>query len=107
MPDSTIDLKALLVEREECDAGTVQQLRNGLAQGGNQYRALRDVADALKKKVETASGAAAKRWYLKLGITQFFLGHLKDSVENLQQAEGALANFYLGRALASKQDYDE
>ena len=28
-----IDLKALLVEREDCDAGTVQQMRNGLGPG--------------------------------------------------------------------------
>ena len=107
MPDSLIDLKALLVEREDCDAGTVQQLRNGLAQGGSQYRALRDVADVLKKKLDSASGPAAKRVHLKLGIAQFFLGHLTDSIENLKQAEGALSSFYLGRALASKHDYDE
>jgi DNA-directed RNA polymerase subunit alpha len=107
MPDSTIDLKALLVEREDCDAGTVQQLRNGLAQGGNQYRSLRDVADILKKKLEGATGAAAKRWHLKLGIARFFLGHLIDSVEQLKQADSALAGFYLGRALASRHEYDE
>jgi DNA-directed RNA polymerase subunit alpha len=107
MPDSMIDLKALLVEREDCDAGTVQQLRNGLAQGGNQYRALRDVADTLKKKLEGATGAAAKRWHLKLGIARFFLGHLADAVEHLKQAESALAGFYLGRALASRHEYDE
>lgn len=51
-----IDLKALLVEREDCDAGTVQQLRNALAQGGTQYRTLRDVADVLQKKLETLTG---------------------------------------------------
>jgi DNA-directed RNA polymerase subunit alpha len=102
-----IDLKALLVEREDCDAGTVQQLRNGLAEGGTQYRTLRDVADVLKKKLETAAGPAAKRWHLKLGITQFFLGHLGDAVEHLRHAEGALASFYLGRALASRHEYDE
>ena len=47
-----IDLKALLIEREDCDAGTVQQLRNALAQGGNQYRTLRDVTEIIKKKLE-------------------------------------------------------
>ena len=56
-----IDLKALLVEREDCDAGTVQQLRNGLAQGGTQYRSLREVTEALHKKLETATGPAVKR----------------------------------------------
>jgi DNA-directed RNA polymerase subunit alpha len=105
--DTMIDLKALLVEREDCDAGTVQQLRNGLAQGGTQYRSLRDVADLLKKRLEGSTGAAAKRWHLKLGVALFFLGRLGDAVEHLRQAEGALAGFYLGRALASRHDYDE
>src|SRR5262245_7610527 len=102
-----IDLKALLVEREDCDAGTVAKIREALAQGGNQYRTLRDVTEVLDKKAEAASGAAAKRWHLKLGISLFFLGHLGEAIEHLTQAEGALANFYLGRALADRHDFDE
>lgn len=102
-----IDLKALLVEREDCDAGTVQKLREGLAQGKTQYRALREVIEALEKKAEAASGAQQKRWHLKLGIACFFAGHLGDAVENLRQSEGALGNFYLGRALLERQDLDE
>jgi len=102
-----IDLKALLLEREDCDAGTVQQIRNALAQGGAQYRTLRDVTEVIKKKLESASGAAAKRWHLKLGTASFFLGYTADAVENLKHAEGPLASYYLGRALASRQDYDE
>jgi DNA-directed RNA polymerase subunit alpha len=105
--ESMIDLKALLVEREDCDAGTVQQLRNALAQGGTQYRSLRDVADVLKNKLEGATGAAAKRWHLKLGIARFFLGYIAEAVEHLRQAEGALANFYLGRVLAARHEYDD
>ena len=54
------DLKALLVEREDCDAGTVQQLRNALAQGGTQYRSLREVTELLKKKLESAKMKLAK-----------------------------------------------
>jgi DNA-directed RNA polymerase subunit alpha len=107
MAEQLIDLKALLVEREDCDAGTVQKVREGLAQGGPQYRSLREVADPLRKKLEGAAGAAAKRWHLKLGIAAFFLGHLHESIEQLRQAEGALANFYLGRALAERHDFDE
>jgi DNA-directed RNA polymerase subunit alpha len=102
-----IDLKALMVEREDCDAGTVQQLRNGLAQGGNQYRTLRDVTDVLKKKLESATGPVVKKWHLKLGISLFFLGHTKEAAEQLRQAEGALAGYYLGRALSSLQEFDE
>src|SRR5262249_31351119 len=102
-----IDLKALLVEREECDAGTVAKIREGLAQGKGQYRTLKDVTELLKKKLESTSGDAAKRWHLKLGIASFFIGHLNDAVEHLKQGEGALASFYLGRALLERQDFDE
>jgi DNA-directed RNA polymerase subunit alpha len=102
-----IDLKAILIEREDCDAGTVQKIREALAQGKTQYRTLRDVTEVLKKRAEAATGAVAKRWHLKLGIASFFLGHLGDAVEHLKQAEGALANFYLGRALVERADYDE
>ena len=102
-----IDLKALLVEREDCDAGTVQQIRNGLAQGGSQYRTLRDVTDVLHKKLEAAVGPAQKKWHLKLGIALFFLGHTQEAAEHLKQTEGALAGFYLGRAQTSQQQFDE
>jgi DNA-directed RNA polymerase subunit alpha len=102
-----IDLKALLVEREDCDAGTVQQLRNGLAQGGAQYRTLRDVTQILEKRLETSSGAAAKKFHLKLGVAYFFLGYTAKAVDHLKEAEGTLANFYLGRALVSRGEYEE
>src|SRR5438093_3707900 len=102
-----IDLKALLLEREDCDAGTVQKIREALAQGKTQYRSLRDVTEGLKKKAEGATGAPAKRWHLKLGIASFFLGHLGEAVEHLKQAEGALASFYLGRALAGRHEFDD
>jgi DNA-directed RNA polymerase subunit alpha len=107
MPDHTIDLKALLVERQDCDAGTIQQLRNGLAQGGTQYRTLRDVTDVLKKKLESAAPGAAKVWHLKIGIASFFLGYTRQAVEHLRHADTALAGFYLGRALVSLSEYDE
>ncbi|MBI2808558.1 MAG: tetratricopeptide repeat protein [Planctomycetes bacterium] len=103
-----IDLKALMVEREDCDAGTVEKLRTALAQGKTQYRALRESAEALKKKVDAAAGSPlGKRWHLKLAISQYFIGHLGDAIENFKQAEGALANFYLGKALLEKQQPDE
>jgi DNA-directed RNA polymerase subunit alpha len=102
-----IDLRALLVEKEDCDAGTVQKVREALAQGGTQFRSLREVVEMLTKKLESASGAAAKRWHLKLGIANFFLGHTAEAAEQLRQAEGALASFYLGRALASLQEFDD
>jgi DNA-directed RNA polymerase subunit alpha len=102
-----IDLRALLVEREDCDAGTVTKIREALAQGGSQYRNLREAASQIRKKLEGAGGAAGKRWHLKLGIASFFLGHLAEAIENLKQADTALAAYYLGRALADSGDFDE
>jgi DNA-directed RNA polymerase subunit alpha len=102
-----IDLKALLVEKEDCDAGTVTKVREALAQGGTQYRTLRDVSEVLKKRLESATGAAAKKWHLKLGIALYFLGHTREAAEQLRHADSALANYYQGRALTSLQDYDE
>src|SRR3954454_18265486 len=99
-----IDLKALLVEREDCDAGTGQKIREALAQGKTQYRTLRDVTEVLHKRAEGATGVAARRWHLKLGIAEFFLSHLGEAIYQLKLSEGALANFYLGRALVERHD---
>ncbi|MFO0967038.1 MAG: hypothetical protein U0793_15840 [Gemmataceae bacterium] len=90
-----IDIRSLLAEREDCDAGTVQQLRNALAQGKTQYRSLREVNDLLKKKLETAARRRPKL-HLKLGIANFFIGHLNDAIE-LCRPRSALASFYLGK----------
>jgi DNA-directed RNA polymerase subunit alpha len=106
MSEPNIDLKALLVEHEDCDAGTVSRLRSGLAQGGTQFKSLREAADALKKKIDAGQGNT-KKLHLKLGIAQFFLGYMERAVENLKHGEGALANFYLGRALLARQQHDE
>src|SRR5262249_60500714 len=107
MTEHQIDLKALLVEKPDCDAGTVQQLRNALAQGGTQHRTLRDVTEALKTKLQGAPPAQAKAWHLKIGIASFFLGFTPQAIEHLRQADTALSNFYLGRALVSRGEYDD
>jgi len=98
------DLRALLVEKEDCDAGTVQRLRDALSQSAQQYKSLREVTELLKKKLDGATGTAAKKWHLKLGIASFFLGYTRQAGEHLSQAEGPLANFYLGRAQVSQGD---
>ncbi|MFM8932241.1 MAG: DNA-directed RNA polymerase subunit alpha C-terminal domain-containing protein [Gemmataceae bacterium] len=102
-----IDLKVLMVEKEDCDAGTVQQLRNGLITDKAQYKVLRDAADTLKKRLATVSGPAAGKIHLKLGISLYFLGHPKEAVDHLGQADGALAAFYQGRIQASREKYQE
>ena len=107
MAEMLTDLKAILVEREDCDAGTMTKVREGLAQGASQYRTLRDVADVLRKKLESAQPPQSKKWHLKLGVACFFLGHTQEAVEHLRHADGALASFTLGRALLSLGQLDE
>jgi DNA-directed RNA polymerase subunit alpha len=106
MSEPLVDLKALLVEHEDCDAGTVQKLRNGLAQGGTQLRSLREAAETLQKRLESGQGNKAKL-HLKLGIAYYFLGYMDRAAENLQHAETALGGYYLGRALVARTRYDE
>jgi DNA-directed RNA polymerase subunit alpha len=106
MSEPLIDLKALLVEHEDCDAGTVQKLRNGLAQGGTQLRSLREAAETLQKKLDAGTGNKPKL-HLKLGIAYYFLGYMERAAENLQHAETALSAFYLGKALVARTRYDD
>lgn len=102
-----MDLKVLLVEKEDCDAGTVQQIRNGLAEDNSQYSILRDATEVLKKKLEIARPEQSNKLHLKIGLSLFFLGHPSQAIEHLRQADSTLANFYLGRALLGKKDYTE
>lgn len=100
-----VDLKVLLLEKEDCDAGTVQQIRNGLAEDHSQYAVLRDAAEVLKKKLETARPEQVNKLHLKLGLSLFFLGHSGQAIEHLNHGETALSWFYLGKALMSRKDH--
>jgi DNA-directed RNA polymerase subunit alpha len=107
MTDTLIDLRALLVEREEFEGSMVSKLREGLAQGGQQIRALRDINDTLNKRLAAAAGPQQKKLHLKLGVVQFYLGHMDAAVEHLRHSEGPLAAFFLGRAYALRGQYDD
>lgn len=107
MTETLIDLRALLVEREDFEGSMVSKLREGLAQGPAQIRGLKDITDTLTKRLATSAGPAQKKLQLKLGVVQFFLGHMAAAVDHLKQADGPLAAFFLGRAFAHRGEYDE
>jgi DNA-directed RNA polymerase subunit alpha len=107
MTEPVIDLRALLVEREEFEGAMVNKLREGLAQGPNQVRALKDINDTLTKRLAVSAGPQQKKLHLKLGVVHFFLGHTTLAVDHLKQSDGPLAAFFLGRALALRGDHDE
>jgi DNA-directed RNA polymerase subunit alpha len=93
-----VDLRALLVEREDFEGGMVSKLREGLAQGGPQVRTLKEINDTLQKRLAVAAGPQQKKIHLKLGIANYFLGHIRTAIEHLTKADGPLAAFYLGQA---------
>ncbi len=107
MTETLIDLRALLVEREEFEGSMVSKLREGLAQGPAQIRSLRDINDVLQKRLAASAGPQQKKLHLKLGVVHFYLGHMNAAVDHLKQSEGPLASFFLGRAHAARQEYDE
>jgi DNA-directed RNA polymerase subunit alpha len=102
-----IDLRALLVEREEFEGSMVSKLREGLAQGASQIRNLREIHEILSKRLASAAPSAQKKLHLKLGVVEFFLGKMAAAVEHLQHADGPLAAFYLGRAYAHRGEYEQ
>ena len=107
MSEQLVDLRALLVEREEFEGSMVAKLREGLAQGSAQIRALKEIADTLTKKLAAAPPPVQKKLHLKLGVVQFFLGKTATAVDHLNQADGPLAAFLLGRALTHQGNFDE
>ena len=107
MSEQLVDLRALLVEREEFEGSMVSKLREGLAQGSNQIRALKEITDTLTKKLAAAPPPQQKKLHLKLGVVLFFLGKTATAVDHLKQADGPLAAFFLGRAYTHQANYDE
>ncbi len=98
MSEPLVDLRALLVEREDFEGGMVGKLREGLAQGGPQIRNLKEIIDILQKRLAVAAAPQQKKMHLKLGIASYFLGHIRTAIEHLNKAEGPLTAFYLGQA---------
>ena len=63
--------------------------------------------ETLRKRLDNAPPVLAKKLHLKLGITNYFLGHMGDAVEHLKQVEAPLGYFYLGKALFNRHQFDE
>lgn len=107
MTEQIIDLKALLVEREDFEGSMVSKLREGLAQGPAQIKALKEIHDTLQKRLAVAAGPQQKKIQLKLGVVNFYQGNMPAAVEALKASEGPLAAFFLGRAYTHLHEFDE
>jgi DNA-directed RNA polymerase subunit alpha len=101
-----INLTALLVEKDEVNAGVVTQIRNALAESPAQFKSLREVADKLEQQLGQGKGDAAKVT-LKLGLACFFLGRMERAAELLKGGKVAVGLFYQGQALIDLGRHDE
>ena len=43
------------------------------------------MTETLEKKLESATGALAKRWHWKLGVASFFLGYTSQAIDHLKR----------------------
>ena len=113
MTEPLIDLRALLVEREDFEGGMVSRLREGLAQGGPQVRNLKEIVDILQKRLAVAAAPQQKKIHLKLGIANYFLdfdhetetaepGYYSVGLENVQAELTSTT-----RAAVSRYSFDE
>lgn len=93
-----INVTALLLEREDMDAGVVQQLKTALAESPKQYTTLREATAKLEENLERGKGDPAKL-QLKIGIASFLVGKMDRASEMLSNAKTALGQFYYGLTL--------
>jgi hypothetical protein len=87
MVDHLIDLKALLMERPDCDAGAVRRLRNALARGGTRYRPSKDVTELFEKKTDSRTSRTAKNMACGLVSPPSFVGRTAKAVEHFVRPE--------------------
>jgi DNA-directed RNA polymerase subunit alpha len=108
MPEAVpqINLQALLLEREEMDAGVVQQIRTALTEATSQFRSLREAADQLEQRLAAGRGDS-DLLKLKIGICSFFLGRMERSADLLSEAKTPLGKFYYGLALIEVGRHEE
>ena len=101
-----INLPALLLEREEMDAGVVQQIKTALTEAPSQYKSLRDATDQLEQRLISGKGNP-EILALKVGVCSYFLGRMDRSAELLSTLKTPLSQFYNGLALNDLGRHEE
>lgn len=101
-----INISALLLEKEEMNAGVVQQLRTGLSEAPTQFLVLRSAVEKLEGHLETGKGDPTKI-RLKLGVACHLVGRMDRAVEMLLGLRGGLAQFYLALSLTEMGRYQD
>lgn len=101
-----INVPALLLEREEMDAGVVQQLRSALTESASQYKHLREAVDQLEQRLVAGKGNP-EILKLKIGVASYLLGRMERSAALLESVQTPLSRFYRGLALNELGHHDD
>jgi DNA-directed RNA polymerase subunit alpha len=100
-PAADFDIKRVVLENDTFGPREVRQMQEVIARDFSQYQTLRDAVGELQTKEEQTPASN-----VRLGVCLFILGRYYRSIEVLRQADGgALAYFYLGKALFAREDY--
>lgn len=105
MPASAaeVDLRELVLSNAPFGPQTISQIRDTLAAGTANFRALRDAVQELELKPDHSPASR-----LRLGVCLYLLGRYQKATENLNESDGGpLAQFYKAKCLIARQLYAE
>ena len=106
MESPLVNIPALLLEREDMDAGVVSQIRDGLSESTMQYASLKESAQKLDFQLSEGKGNKAML-KLKAGIAWYLVGYPNRASELLSDVQTPLGKFYLGLAYVATNNYGE
>jgi DNA-directed RNA polymerase subunit alpha len=101
-PAAEFDMKRVVLQNDTFGPREVRQMQEAIARDFSQYQTLRDAVGELQSKEEQTPASNAR-----LGVCLFILGRYYRAIEVLRQADGgALAYYYLGKALFAREEYE-
>jgi DNA-directed RNA polymerase subunit alpha len=100
---TAVDIRDIVLSNNTFGPREISQLTQTIAEDYQQFSLLRDAVSELEAREDRTPAAA-----VRLGVCQYLLGRYRQAVETLRSADGgALAHFYVGRALFSLGKYEE
>ncbi len=94
LPVPEVELKDVLLSNSSFGPAEISFVSNRISTDYTQFPVLKEVAQELQAQTDRTPATS-----VRLGICQYLLGHYRDAIETLENADGgALAHFYQGKA---------
>ena len=99
----TIDVTDMITGTGPFGPSELRHLSEALASGGEVFRSLKFAVRDLESTSDRSPAST-----VRLGVGQYLLGRFSDAISTLKSADGsAMALYYLGRAQAAAEAYDD